>query len=98
MNGWSNKQTWIVVNYGMNEVDADDVRHIIDDEGMTEYQKIDAIAVHMRDNFESYAEDTYGKIMCGSNPVSELFTHAVNMVNWYELAHTWYYDNVVDAQ
>lgn len=98
MNGWSNKQTWIVVNHGMNEVEPARVQHITDDADMTEYQKIDAIAVYMRENFESYAEDNYGKIMYSDDPVSELFTHAVNMVDWYELAHTWYYDNVVDAQ
>lgn len=97
MNGWSNKETWIVVNYGMNEVEAGDVQYIIDDEGMTEHQKISAIALYMRVNFESYAEDHYGEIMFSSNPASELFTHAVNMVDWYELAHTWYYDNMVDA-
>jgi hypothetical protein len=93
MNGWANKQTWIAVNYGMADLSVDDLRHIIDNDDLSEYRKIDAIAAELRDNFLSYAEDNYQKITSGGDCVSELLLYICNTIDWTELASVWYRDN-----
>ena len=86
MTDWSNRETYIMVNWGLDKFSDKHLSGILNNVNLSESQKIQKIADDIRENLISYAEDLFPTLLDGANPVSELLNVAFNNINWHEMA------------
>jgi hypothetical protein len=99
MNGWSNTETWMATMWGFaDDLSTDDetIRDILEDETNNRRDRIRAIADHLESQFDEFVDSqVYGtKVM--QSILGDFIATSVSRVDWYEIAESWYEDNVTE--
>jgi len=84
-NGWTNYETWNVNMWIENDEGMYDEACEMARQATSEYQ--------LSKDLESWFEEIYGDQVPESGPLADLLTHALGMVDWYEIAEHYYADN-----
>lgn len=98
MNGWTNYETWSVVNWDAADVFGHpDVEDIMHDDTLFKSERVRMLADLMKNQFNDIYEELIPSKVRAS-VFGDLLFGAIQSVNWREIAESWYDDNAEEYQ